>query len=240
MASTLYNNLMQIKTDLKQAEVYIKAIINHTEPRTWYTTTDMVHMWDAQYNLGLESQHSTSTSTITDLIGNVNLNINGTKTWYDKYLSYGTSSYVMSNSNIAFPQSCTIEMYAKWSSPKSNCYPLTVGSYQGFGLSQYDGSKARYHQGGNGRGNFNFSMATPSLLSFVKDTSSTRLYINGILQGTINYTMDTYTAKLCFSTENGGGSITRVAQDIYNIRTYDKALTQEEILSNYEIDIQRF
>jgi len=156
----------------------------------------------------------------------------------DDYLTFPYNSNQMS-----FPDNnATISVWFKYNSSDGTGCLITQRGFSGFNLYVFGG---RIYADGGGTGavlgantlsnaaNYNF------VAVYDRTNSLLRLYLNGVADNSVAYTgsiQDTYTILLAKSVFSDGP----LKGNIYSAQVYNRALTQQEILQNYNATRKRF
>ena len=213
-------------------------------------------------NNGID-QHSTTTTTWSDLSGNNNsptLYTGATATWNSNNFYFNNTL----NTNFLFPttmsqfenNSWTVETRINRADRSSKdiilCGINAVGGYQSFCIffdagydkvCVYDGmyglSDTKYYS------TYDVTQGIATTISFTYTPGTLKFYKDGVLANTMSvnltYTNNNYAQK---SLGNHGGNLTQSSVafggNIYSLRIYSKVLTDAEIAGNYAIDQTRF
>ena len=177
------------------------------------------------------------------------------------YLNYGTGGYFTNekyyktNRNMCFQTAenmnltnFTIEcVIGNITDEGQNNYPISFGTYAiGMGISKYNASNktVRTHGTGNTTNTFNLDGSKMFSLVMVKNNNLRTYYVNGVqMVQYSNSTALTIDNKLGLGNENLDSAVDTddtVVMDIASVRVYDRALSLEEILQNYNVDNVRF
>ena len=223
----------------------------YTETYNGYKNGSLLLWYDGFANTGTTKNYS---STVwKDLSGKGN-NGNLTRaTWYNKYLYFdGTNDYVQSISNLGISGNANLTMctVASWQGATwSTGYPsymgiVATGSLNGLAMTMSNGNPAldfwnyRYRASSALEVKKTYQICMTKTSGSVNSTSN--IYINGTLvEGSGNSTSspNITNAKAVV----GRLDATRWANaNIYSVRYYNKALTEDEITYNYFYDKQRF
>ena len=208
----------------------------------WYSNDGLLLNFDARRNIG--DTYSSSTTTWKDISGNNNdLKLVGRVTWsdYSLVLSGLEKAEV---SNIA-PKFVTIETTMSLTESRSRAIGSNLGLFkiineQGYGIQISISPKNMeciiiYDIGYNTyRDSFSISLTDKQYIATTYDGKVIKMFLNGNLvksinvSGFIDYGSDT--ANLYIG--NSGY--------LYNLRVYDRALSDEEIKTNYNFDNTRY
>ena len=206
--------------------------------------------FDAIDNTGTGT-HADDTTTWSDLSGSGNDGTIYGAAWSDRYLLFDGNSWV--NCGQQNPRFLTLEAYVKFnavggSNEESNA---VVGNWQsgGYGIQQ---KNALHAANININGTWYHVYGTvPSTdravhLTVSYDGSVIKFYENGVkvseqsVSGSIK--SPTYNTVLSVGSNPNGASlgISGLSGCVYVIRLYDKALSDAEVLSDYEYDYERY
>ena len=208
----------------------------------WYNNDGLLLNFDARRNIG--DTYSSSTTTWKDISGNNNdLKLVGRVTWSD-YSLVLSGLEKAELSNIA-PKFVTIETTMSLTESRSRVAVPNLGLFkiineQGYGIRIsispknmeciiiYDIGDITY------RDSFSISLTDKQYIATTYDGKVIKMFLNGNLvksinvSGFIDYGSDT--ANLYIG--NSGY--------LYNLRVYDRALSDEEIKTNYNFDNTRY
>ena len=254
----------QLRTLMKIKEVYGKTVStrrNIYDEKTAVEDTDayikdgLILHYDAINNTG--AGHSNNTTTWKDLSGNGNdgtlLGFDSTSGWTNNYLKFdGVDDYVLSTNNLGLSGDTALTMCAvaawdgdSWLSDWPSYMGITsASSYAGLSMTMNGGQPALDFWNYRYRADNALSVKQIYQICLVKETGSinttSKIYVNGQeVAGTGNST----SSPSIVNSQAVVGRLdsTRWANArIYNIKYYNRALTDEEILKNHEIDKQRY
>ena len=208
-----------------------------------YVQDGLIAQFDAVDNEGT-GVHNPITMTWRDLAGSASVMLAGSAMWIDRALETGGSQQSIANMPAFYFDSVFTELAVNILSHKGS-YPRlfyhTGGDATYCVFHQYgsDSSNTQmlYFLGNqsNSRPSFYFSNGTLELGS---DTTNIRTYVNGTLSSTSgNYKLGHGQANSATWYLDKDGNL---SSHFRSIRHYNRALTQEEISYNRQIDIQRF
>ena len=240
----------------------------YTDIYNGYISDNLTLWYDGYANTGNTRNHTTT--TWKDLSGTgYNGTVSGA-TWYDEYLSFdGVNDTVLSNvlTSTLLPAESnrTLEIILKINSVP---YSGTNGnSGVLFGGARYGGMAIFWNSGDDGKVNIRgytktainevetafkvFDYPTDIInLTYVNDSTSklVKTYLNGVYIDSMSSISGTYTNSS--SIGNVGINKAQIAtssytasyanMNVYSARIYTKALTEEEILHNYNYDKEKF
>jgi hypothetical protein len=150
------------------------------------------------------------------------------------------------NSNqMSFPDNnATISVWFKYNSSDGTGCLITQRSFYDSGFQLYVLNGKFYADGGDTAGvstvnNLNNGNNYNAVAVYDRTSSLLRLYLNGIADNTTAYAgdiQDTFTILLAKSSYTNGP----LAANIYAAQVYNRVLTQQEILQNYNATRKRF
>ena len=233
-----------------------------------YISDNLTLWYDGYANTG--NTHNHTTTTWKDLSGTGYTGTVSGATWYDKYLSFdGVNDTVLSNvlTSTLLPAESnrTLEIILKinsvpYSGTNGNSGVLFGGAnYGGMAIFWNSGDDGKVNIGGYTRTAINevetafkvFDYPTDIInLTYVNDSTSklVKTYLNGVYIDSMSSISGTYTNSS--SIGNVGINKAQIAtssytasyanMNVYSARIYTKALTEEEILHNYNYDKEKF
>lgn len=212
-----------------------------------YVQDGLISMWDGQYNT--RAGHNASTTTWEDLVGTNNMTI-AAGTFLDK--SYSCSTWRCATLAGAIPGVVTMEICCKRATGSTNTpcvfsynkhHPASNDQFIGLSLGEtgivcFKGGLADY---GLSIGFINYQYNINTYTCRHPEGEST-------LKKYINRTEQTGTGSITRRVDNNYGinpyytnsSSYVFSGEIYSIRLYNRALTDEEIAHNRNIDEKRF
>ena len=209
----------------------------------------LVLYYDAIDNTG-NNTHDSSAKTWADLSGNGNNGKLFGGQWGDNYLHFDGNSFV--NCGRRNPSQVTVEVLVKFSRTTNSDYEEKVVANTeagGYDIMNYKGKSAcevnvdgtYYTVYGS-----TFSVDNKVYLSFTYDNKTIKLFENGTkvneksISGTIKSPINS--TVLSIGSNPSGESIgnQKFVGDVYSVRLYNRALSDDEILSNYNYDYKRF
>ena len=210
-----------------------------------YVTDGLILHYDAINNTG--NGHSDTTTTWTDLSGNGNdATITG-GTWSDKYLSFTTSNglngvetknnfpinFLGKTFNIVFNLTQVSSVEALFGARNSQNDGFMLFNYDKDDALEVDtiGDQTRVKLGERLSADRNYN------LTVTFDNGTVKLYIDGALISTTSYTTGTINFPLTVFT---AGTRSNSLGNVYSVKVYDRALTEDEVLQNNNVDRERF
>ena len=255
-----YDNVTSVSSDNNSwTEVINEASIEtsnghrinaYTDTYNGYIQDNLILWLDGYANTG--ATHAYSSSTWKDLSGNNNnVTVSGS-TWYSNYLSFdGVNDYAYrTNATYNITDEYTLEILV---TPKRN-----TGTYQIiFNTVNHGRWTERYLSTDIGDGGFTYTISDSTnsshitkpildeelnkvqLVSSVLKERNLKAYSNATLYKEL--TAD-FSPKITQNRIYIGGSESAYyfQGEIYSIRVYNRALTEEELLHNYNYDIEKF
>ena len=229
---------------------------NEVNTHTSYVTYGLISHLDAEYNMG--PSHSNSTSTWIDLSGNGNNAIlRNNPQWNNNSIVFdGETNYAIIE-NMAgkqFPNGVTLETKVNVISTIGSTGSGTVefiNSFHasGLGISYYSNSKfgVQIHSNNTWFAAQNpetSSTGTYYTLTLTYDNKSLKMYLNGNLVKTNNINNDTpitpSPVPMCIGCNpNSTGADAYSNIEVKNLLIYDRALSAEEVMRNYQVDQSR-
>lgn len=215
------------------------------EPKLEYVTNGLELHYDAINNTG--TGHSDTTTTWKDLSGNGNdATITGGKWSYDHLSFTSSNSSNGVKTNNAFPIDFSAKTFnivfnlSKVSSVEA-LFGARTSTSDGFMLFNYDknnalnldtiGSQTRINLGNRLSVNRNYN------LTVTLDNGTVKSYIDGVLIASTNYTTGTLNFPLTVFT---AGTRSNSLGNVYSVKVYNRALTADEVMQNYNMDQKRF
>lgn len=215
------------------------------EPEIEYVTDGLELHYDAINNTG--TGHSNTTTTWVDLSGNGNNATVTGGTWSDNYLSFtssNSSNGVKTNSafpinfsaktfNIVFNLSQVKDVEALLGSRISTNNGLMLFNYNSTNALTLDTVRGgtRTNIGDRLVANTNYN------LTVTFDNGTLKLYNNGTLLNTTTYTNGTLNNQLTVFT---AGARNNSLGMVYSVKCYNRALTAEEVMQNYNMDKETY
>lgn len=215
-------------------------------------TTNGLLMWfDGIDNTGTGT-HSNTTTIWKDLSGNGNDGIVAYSAWRNQCLAFdGIKNWV--NCGEKNPQYATLEVVVQFNTIGAETaeFNAVAGNWQagGFGIQQKNGQNSANF---NGNGTWCHAYGSASTiqekwhLTATYDGSYLKFYENGTLKSTVsgNGAIKAPADNTVFSVGSNplGGEIgiTPLNGYVFAVRLYNRALTANEVLANYEYDSARF
>lgn len=229
-------------TNITGNEVIKKQFI----PISDYTTDGLIAYYDAENNLG--NGHSDTISNWKDLTGNGNdaklINLELNSSWMEKSLTidYPENKHVIYPIQLPKSSSISVEIVITQMSYENITMFTADNSWSSFCAHTYN-SDGSIYIGGNFNVseknrftpteiNYKLPLNKPVLLTYTynADTKFATVYINGEKKASKVYVTD----------PEGIKSFTTYAGRYHRVSIYNKELTQEEIINNYEVDKYRF
>ena len=254
-----YNNKTYVSKDNSSwTEVLNEASIEtsnghrinaYTNTYNGYVSDGLVLWYDGYANTGADRIY---TSTTWKNLANSSYNgtLKNSPTWYDNYLSFNGTNNWVSIAQMNYSTTTQEVVTQKTSSTGSNEY--IVGNQQNMGngiiYSKNGYVISDYYINGSFRNidapytlnkiNSNsVSYDGSSLNTYSNGTISNSLSISGAISAPTGNTLMALGVNPYGSTYDAG---TFFKGNIYSVRIYNRALTEEEILHNYNYDKQRF
>ena len=256
-----YDNITSVSSDNKEyTEVIDEASIEtsnghrinaYTNTYNGYIQDGLVLWYDGYANTG--TRRNATTTTWKDLSGTGNnVTINGA-TWNYNYLSFdGVNDYAYKTSGAVYniDKEHTIEVLLKPRKVASSHQSIFNTVNTGTGVLQYgalwiSGNQLRYETADGSANHISQELTLTTndlnkyfLMTNIRDDKTYKTYNQGNL---IKEDITTWNAK----TPNpaiyiGKASSYYFQGKIYSIRVYNKALTEEEMLHNYNYDKEKF
>lgn len=205
-----------------------------------YIADGLVAMWDAEWNAGY-GIHDDQSPVWKDLVGDNDLVLNEASEWYDNYMRNPPNTKGAIGQHWA-DGSVTIEVVMQITGfYHNNQIPFIV--YNKVDENTYRGIGKRYEWLTNGVKNyhadFRFSSVYPFSVSLHMGLTFHRWspsFLDGQALSLTLITTQTHTIDEESVYLNAGTYAVRY----FTIRLYDRELTEEEVLHNYEIDAERF
>ena len=257
-----YDNITSVSSDNKSFTTVInEASIEsdngqranaYTDTYNGYIQDSLVLWYDGYANSGT-TDRSYSINVWKDLSGNNNDGTLTGGTWGSKYLYFdGVNDYVESTSNLGISGNANLTMcaVASWQGDEWLLnYPSymgisATGSYTGLSMTMYNGRPAldfwnyRYIASEALEVKKPYQICMTKTNGSINDTS--KIYVNGKRvsgNGNSSSSPNITNSKAVV----GRLDSTRWANaNIYSVRYYNKALTEDEILHNYSYDKEKF
>ena len=209
-----------------------------------YVTSGLVLHYDGINNTG--NGHSSTTTTWKDLSGNGNDGVVTNGTWHTNSLKFSSSNQqngVKTNKNFPINFSNQTFSIAFEFSSLSGVEPLfgaRTTTSDGFMLFNYSndisldtkGSSTRVSIGNKLQANTKYNM------TFVFSGTNVKVYRSGVLDRTVSITNANLTSfPLTIFT---AGTRANALGNIYNVKVYNRSLTDQEVLQNYQADNQAY
>ena len=232
----------QLKTLIKIKEIYAQDIDAEEGPT--YVSDGLILHYDGINNTG--NGHSTTTTTWKDLSGNGNDGVVTNGTWQTNSLKFSSSNQqngVKTNKNFPINFSNQTFSIAFEFSSLSGVEPLfgaRTTTSDGFMLFNYSndisldtkGSSTRVSIGNKLQANTKYNM------TFVFSGTNVKVYRSGVLDRTVSITNANLTSfPLTIFT---AGTRANALGNIYNVKVYNRSLTDQEVLQNYQADNQAY
>ena len=255
-----YDNITSVSSDNSNwTEVIDEASVEtsnghrinaYTDTYNGYIQDGLVLWLDSYANTGTTRNHTTTTWKDLSGTGN-NVTVSGA-TWYHNYLSFdGTNDYAYrTNAIYNITNEYTLEILV---APKKN-----TGTYQlVFNTVNHGGRDERFVSTDIADGGFAYFISDGTnsshitkpildeelnkkqLVSSVLKERNFKVYNNDVYYQELNVDYDPKISKS--SIYIGGASTAYYFEgEIYSIRVYNKALTEDELLHNYNYDKEKF
>lgn len=209
-----------------------------------YVTDGLMLYLDALWNLG-KNIHNSTTNNWKDLSNNDSDSLCHSCTWSNDSLIFNGQSSWVNCGQHNYPY-ITLEVVVKFNSigdETEECNAV-AGNWQssGYGIQQ----KNAKHSVNFGINNTWYSLygSTPIVgekitLTATYDGSTAKFYENGILvasenvQGTIKPPSDSTVFALGTNPKGSSSATTFLNGDIYSVRLYNRALSEDEVMQNY-------
>lgn len=246
------NYINVIPNDITSEKGQGRRVNAYSDIINGYISDGLVLWYDGINNNG-NSNH-TSNYSVTTWKNLANSSYNGTlknsPTWYDNYLSFNGTNNWVSIAQMNYSTTTQEVVTQKTSSTGSNEY--IVGNQQNMGngiiYSKNGYVISDYYINGSFRNidapytlnkiNSNsVSYDGSSLNTYSSGTIANSLSISGAISAPTGNTLMALGVNPYGSTYDAG---TFFKGNIYSVRIYNRALTEEEILHNYNYDKQRF
>lgn len=227
------------ESNLNNIDEIYASIVRETEPD--YVKDGLLLHYDAINNTG--NGHSNTTTTWTDLSGNENDATVTGGTWSDNYVRFTTSNssngiktksnfpinFSSKTFNIVFNLSRESSVEALFGARTTISNGFMMFNYNVDNAFEVDtiGSQTRVKLGERLSVNRNYN------LTVTFDNGTVKLYIDGTLISTTSYTTGTINFPLTVFT---AGTRSNSLGNVYSVKVYDRALTEEEVLQNYNMD----
>ena len=208
----------------------------------------MAHL-DGIYNVG--PGQITNTSIWTDLaltndFNLLNFSYNSNSGWVNNGLVFdGLNDYINAVGAIDLGTSWTLQFYLKYL-PQNKTYEflvgtnITTGSYGKIMMAK-DGYVSYSYPAGTYNNFTTLSSSisnTNSSLAFVSNGTDVKLYLNGTLIDTKTIANSTFLLGMIGNAWSDNSWLTKLT--LYNFKAYSRALTVNEINSNYQLDARRY
>ena len=258
--TTYYDNKTYVSNDDKEyTEIINEASIEYgdgvrinpyTETYNGYIQDNLVLWYDGYVNT---TTHAYNSTTWKDLSGTGNnVTVSGA-TWYNNYLSFdGVNDYAYKTSGAKYniSKEHTIEVLFRPKSISSKFQMIFNTINTGAGISQYgslwiSSANALRYETADGTANnlyqgftlYSEDMGEYILMSNVRKDKNYKTYnlMNLLDEDTVTWNARTPNPAIFI-----GGSTYYFKGEIYSIRIYNKALTEEELLHNYNYDKEKF
>ena len=258
-----YDNITSVSSDNSSwTEVINEASIEsnngqrinaYTDTYNGYIQDGLVLWFDGYANSGTTNRDY-SKNIWKDLSGNNNnVSVSGA-TWYNNYLSFdGTNDYAYKTSGAIYniSKEHTIEVLVKPKQIKSSYQSIFNTINTGTAILQYGGlwistqGDLRYEIADGSSNNISQSITLTSsdlnkmyLMTSVRNDKNYKFYnrANLLDDRTVTWNARTPNSGIFI----GGGSPYFFQGEIYSIRIYNKALTEGELLHNYNYDKEKF
>lgn len=213
----------------------------------WYIEDGIISMFDGEYNVGFYN-HQQQTQTWFDLYGEENMQIyqgqfDGKSFITNKYMSAGFDDFIVNVKTFEIVCKSNKTSYASLVF-HYNCYEYKYDrDYQFVGFSFRGNNTVNF------RGYGDCFSVNPLNIATYTNVNDLQLYHNGIQQTSIGSGASFY-VKDALSQPNksyvsGYGYPLNKNQyvfdgHIYNIRLYNRQLSQDEIIHNHLVDKERF
>lgn len=239
--------------EIKIIYPYIVNEITNLTVENTYITDGLITYLDAINNTG--SGHSNSTTTWKDLTENsYNATLYNNPTWTENSIIFnGTNNYALLNNtkNKSYNPEFTMEIRVK---PVSFIGSQTTMEF--FGNWEGAGGGFSYNKSGkyiamyylNGYKTISptktFDINTYVTMAVTYNSNQTKVYINGILLGTLDYNnINLKVSPVALGIggnpgTNGMGNYANI--EVQNVLIYDRALTANEVMQNYLTDQEKY
>lgn len=213
-----------------------------------YITDNLILYFDGSNNTGIPEWHNNSSLLWKDLSGNNNDGIvSAASLWQDDHVSFNDDGWINCGqhnySNITLEVLCRFDTII--STTEGN--PV-VGNWQsgGYGIQQRE---AKYTTNYNINGTWYHCLGNDVEINTIVHLTSTydgnviKLYENGVEINSLSITGNIQTPSgstvFAIGTNPSGSSMSSTESELLNgdvflVRLYDRALTSEEILTNYQ------
>ena len=231
------------------------GVYNITDTYNGYIQDGLVLWFDGYANSGTTNRDY-SKNIWKDLSGNNNdVTVSGA-TWYNNYLSFdGTNDYAYKTSGAIYniSKEHTIEVLLKPRKVASSYQSIFNTVNSGTNVLQY--GSLWIHETmqigfdtGDGSTTYDtnrFDIRTDDigkyfLMTSIRNDRNYKLYNKGKFINELNYTFDARTPNPAIYIGGQSTSTNLFNGEIYSIRVYNKALTEEELLHNYNYDKEKF
>ena len=244
-------NWIEVINETKSEDYNGRRINSYTDNYNGYVQDGLMLWYDSYANTG--TTRNTTTTTWKDLSGNNNnVTISGA-TWHYNYLSFdGTNDYAYKTSGAKYniDKEHTIEVLLKPRKVASSYQSIFNTINNGTSVQQYGSlwiseTMQIGFDTGDGSSHYNTNridirtedIGKYFLMTNVRNDRNYKLYNKGNLVNTETVTWDAREPNPGIFI---GGSTYYFNGEIYSIRVYNKALTEEEILHNYNYDKEKF
>lgn len=204
--------------------------------------------------LNTRAGHNGSVTVWEDLSGNkIDATMDGSIVWHDNYLEGTTTNHpriYIDGEDLTTRDAFTIEFVTRITqglgnyegylhTDKDSSWRQVFGTNTGRYALRYGSSNANYKSVGQDSGLLTNQLMT---LSFTYTGSNLYAYINGSRKASTSGAipaMSGITRTYLYSNPEGGSGYVPRGY-IYGFRFYEKALSDAEILANYQVDASRF
>ena len=219
-----------------------KRVTAYSEPIIGYIQDSLLVWYDGISNTG--TTRSTSTTTWKNLASSSNDGTISGGTWENDnlYLS-GSSSGVVSASTISYGTSNTSEAVVKISNTPAFVIDMRNSSGVGMQPLYSSNSAAAFQIYASASGSSDYALTsyynTKASFSALLNSNGNKLYTNGILvaSGAVTKGMsgsaNLYVGRRYSNSSNLKGNV-------YSVRFYNRALSEDEVYHNYLVDKERF
>lgn len=232
----------------KAADIY-ESLVDKTDSEDEYVSEGMILHYDAINNTG--NGHSSTTTTWKDLSGNGNdATVTGGR-WINNSLEFTTSNTtngVKTNSNFSINYNNTFNIVFKYTGgngidPLFGARQISTGN-EGFMI--WNWSDSNNYLGLDTKGSFTRRILKDGKLETGKyydltvtfSENTAKLYLNGTLENTITFTTGTVNS-FPLTVFSAGGTQNSLG-NIYSVKIYNRALSDNEVLQNYNIDRTKY
>ena len=236
--SSVSNIAVPTKTGYTFDGVYSEAGI-----KDGYQIKNIQLWYDGIWNNGYGAATSTTTTTWKDLSGTNNGTLKNFSSgmWSGNGLVFdGTDSYVKGVSNMSISNTTTWEIVYKATAENRFLLDQRI-SNAGYQPAYINSTGVQFYDSATGNTNYvDYStLNTFTTLTIVKNGTTVRIYVNGVLKGTKSTSItSSTTSSVYLGTRHTLESFFKGT--MYAVRIHDAALTAAQVLANAKIDANRF